>query len=251
MGWLVKTPRKPVTIGRRRANANMVTNVAFPTLEKEAVRNRRAEAKAEKAAEVEAVRVREVRVPALSPVPDDLAVGAEAVPAAQGVAGGQARNHQKVIVLLRVPKEEPRDSVETQQQKLFAVHTSRTNASPRSVHTSTTDHAGSLRKGIARKAKTVNFNTSMNLALPHGALQIESRPTRKGRKARKTAKREIDRTRPLAEEGAQTRRIKRIRRKTIRNPLQAHHGEAEARKTKRKKIKRRLRSLLLCLCWSI
>jgi hypothetical protein len=113
------------------------------------------------------------------------------------------------------------------------------------------DHAGSLRKGIARKAKTVNFNTSMNLALPHGALQIESRPTRKGRKARKTAKREIDRTRPLAEEGAQTRRIKRIRRKTIRNPLQAHHGEAEARKTKRKKIKRRLRSLLLCLCWSI
>ncbi len=230
----------------------MVTNVAFHTLEKEAVRNQRAEAKAEKAAEAEAVRAREVRVPALSPVPDDLAVGAEAVPAAQGVAGGQARNHQKVIVLLRVPKEEPRDSVETQQQRLFAVHTSRTNASPRSVPTSTMDHAGSLRKGIARKAKTVSSNTSMNLALPHGALQIEtSRPTRKGRKARKTAKREIDRTRPLAEEGAQARRIKRIRRKTIRNPLQAHHGEAEARKTKRKKIKRRLRSLLLYLCWSI
>jgi hypothetical protein len=227
----------------------MVTNVAFPTLEKEAVRNQRAEAKAEKAAEVEAVRVREVRVPALSPVPDDLAVGAEAVPAAQGVAGGQARNHQEVIVLLRVPKEEPRDSVETQQQRLFAVHTSRTNASPRSVHTSTTDHAGSLRKGIARKAKTVSSNTSMHLALPRGALQIgTSRPTRKGRKARKTAKREIDRTHPLAEEGAQTRRIKRKRRK--RNPLQAHHGEAEVRKTKRKKIKRRLRSLLLCLYWS-
>ena len=230
----------------------MVTSVAFPTLEKEAVRNQRAEAKAEKAAEAEAVRAREVRVPALSPVPDDLAVGAEAVPAAQGVAGGQARNHQEVIVLLRVPKEEPRDSVETQQQRLFAVHTSRTNASPRSVHTSTTDHAGSLRKGIARKAKTVSSNTSMHLALPRGALQIgTSRPTRKGRKARKTAKREIDRTRPLAEEGAQARRIKRIRRKTIRNPLQAHHGEAEARKTKRKKIKRRLRSPLLCLCWSI
>jgi hypothetical protein len=226
----------------------MVTNVASPTLEKEAVRNRRAEAKAEKAAEVGAVRVREVRVPALNPVPDGLAVEAGAVPAAQGVAGGQARNHQEVLVLLRVLKEEPRDSVETQRQRLFAVHTSRTNASPRSVPTSTMDHAGSLRKGIARKAKTVNFNTSMNLALPHGALQIESRPTRKGRKARKTAKREIDRTRPLAEEGAQTRRIKRKRRK--RNPLQAHHGEAEARKTKRKKIKRRLRSLLLCLCWS-
>ena len=245
-------PRKPVTIGRRRANANMVTNVASPTLEKEAVRNRRAEAKAEKAAEVGAVRVREVRVPALNPVPDGLAVEAGAVPAALGVAGGQALSHQEVLVLLRVLKEEPRDSVETQRQRPFAVHTSRTNASPRSVPTSTMDHAGSLRKGIARKAKTANFNTSMNLALPHGALQIEtSRPTRKGRKARKTAKREIDRTRPLAEEGAQARRIKRIRRKTTRNPLRAHRGEAEARTRKRKRIKRRLRSLLLYLCWSI
>ena len=242
-------PRKPVTIGRRRANANMVTNVASPTLEKEAVRNRRAEAKAEKAAEVGAVRVREVRVPALNPVPDGLAVEAGAVPAALGVAGGQALSHPEVLVLLRVLKEEPRDSVETQRQRPFAVHTSRTNASPRSVPTSTMDHAGSLRKGIARRAKTVSSNTSMHLALPRGALQIgTSRPTRKGRKARKTAKREIDRTHPLAEEGAQTRRIKRKRRK--RNPLQAHHGEAEVRKTKRKKIKRRLRSLLLCLYWS-
>ena len=122
----------------------MVTNVAFPTLEKEAVRNRRAEAKAEKAAEVGAVRVREVRVPALSPVPDDLAVGAGAVPAAQGVAGGQARNHQEVLVLLRVQREEPKDSAETQRQRPYAVHISRTNASPRSVPTSTMGRAGSL-----------------------------------------------------------------------------------------------------------
>ena len=244
-------PRKPDTIGRRRANANMVTNVASPTLEKEAVRNRRAEAKAEKAAEVGAVRVREVRVPALNPVPDGLAVEAGAVPAALGVAGGQALSHPEVLVLLRVLKEEPRDSVETRRQRPFAVHTSRTNANPRSAPTSTTDRADSLRRGIARKAKTASFNTSMNPALPRGALQTGNRPTRKGRKARRTAKQEIDRTRPLPEEGAQVRRIKRIRRKMIRNPLQAHHGAAEARTRKRKRIKRRLRSLLLYLCWSI
>ena len=242
-------PRKPVTIGRRRANANMVTNVASPTLEKEAVRNRRAEAKAEKAAEVGAVRVREVRVPALSPVPDGLAVEAGAVPAAQGVAGGRARNHQEVIVLPRVLKEEPRDSVETQQQRLFAVHTSRTNASPRSVPTSTMDHAGSLRKGIARKAKTVSFNTSMNPALPHGALQIGSRPTRKGRKARRTAKQETDRIRLLPEEGALKRDKGRRTNRIQRNPLPAHLEAVEARK--RKRIKRKLRSLLRCLLWSI
>ena len=228
-------PRKPVTIGRRRANANMVTNVASPTLEKEAVRNRRAEAKAEKAAEVGAVRVREVRVPALNPVPDGLAVEAGAVPAALGVAGGQALSHPEVLVLPRVLKEEPRDSVETQRQRSFAVHTSRTNASPRSAPTSTTDHADSLRKGIARKAKTASFNTSMNPALPRGALQTGSRPTRKGRKARRTAKQEIDRTRPLPEEGAPTRKRRRIRRQVmIRNPLQAHLGAVEARMRKRK-----------------
>jgi hypothetical protein len=122
MEWLVMIPRKPVTIGRRRANANMETNAASPTLEKEAVRNRRAEAKAENAAEVGTVRVREARVPALNPVPDGLAVEAGTVPAALGVAGGQALNHPEVLVLLRVLREEPRGSVEIQQQRPYAVH---------------------------------------------------------------------------------------------------------------------------------
>ncbi|MDP7559370.1 MAG: hypothetical protein QF745_02380, partial [Planctomycetota bacterium] len=207
----------------------METNVVSPILGREAARNRRAEAKAEKAAEVGAVRAHEAHDLALSPAPDGRAVEAGAVPAALRAAEGQAPSHPEVLVLLRVLREEPRDSAETQRQRPYAVHISRTNASPRSVLTSTMDRAGSLRKGIARKAKTASFNTLMNPALPHGALQTGSRPTRKGRRARRTAKQEIDRTRPLPEEGAQARRIKRIRRQIIRNPLQAHHGAAEAR----------------------
>jgi hypothetical protein len=151
-----------------------------------------------------------------------------------------------------VPKEGPRDSVGTLQQKLYAVRISRTNANPRNVLTSTMDHAGSIRKGIARKARTASFNTLMNPALPRGALLTGSRPTRRGRKARRTAKQETDRTRPLPEEGALTRKRRRIRRKImIRNPLPAHLEAVEARIRKRKGIKRKPRSLLLCLLWSI
>jgi hypothetical protein len=36
-----------------------------------------------------------------------------------------------------------------------------------------------------------------------------------------------------------------------RNPLQAHPGAVGARIRKRKRIKRKPRSLLLCLLWSI
>ena len=232
-------PRNPVTIGRRRANASMVTNAASPTLEREAARNRRAAAKAEKAAEVGAVRAHEAHDLALSPAPDDRAVEAGAVPAAPRAAEGQAPNHQEVLALLRVLKEGPRDSVEILQQKLYAVRISRTNANPRNVLTSTMDHVGSIRKGTARKGKTASFNTSMNPALPQGALLTGSRPTKRGRKARRTAKQETDRTRPLPEEGAlireKRRRIKIII--MIRNPLPAHLEAVEARTRTRKRIK--------------
>ncbi len=252
MEWLVTIPRKPVTIERRRANANMETNVASPILGREAARNRRAEAKAEKAAEVGAVRAHEAHDLALSPAPDGRAVEAGAVPAALRAAEGQAPGHPEALVLLRVLREEPRDSAETQQQRPYAVHISRTNANPRNVLTSIMDRAGSIRKDIARKARTASFNTLMNPALPRGALQTGSRPTRKGRKATRTAKQEIDRTRPLPEEGALAKRRRRIRRKVmIRNPLQAHLGAVEARIRTRKRIKRKPRSLLLCPFWSI
>jgi hypothetical protein len=251
MEWLDMIPRNPVTTGRRRANANMVTNAASPTLEREAARNRRAEAKPDKAAEVGAVRAHEAHDLALSPAPDGRAVEAGAVPAALRAAEGQAPNHLEVLVLLRVLREEPRGSVEILQQRPYAVRISRTNANPRNVLTSIMDRAGSIRKGIARKARTANFNTLMNPALPRGALQTGSRPTRRGRKARRTAKREIDRTRPLPEEGALKReKGRRIKRKAMtRNPLPAHLEAVEART--RKMMKRKPRSLLLCLFWSI
>ncbi len=230
----------------------MVTNAASPILGREAARNRRAAAKAEKAAEVGAVHAHEAHDLALNPAPDGRAVEAGVVPAAPRAAEGQAPDHPEVLVLLRVLREEPRGSAETQQQRPYAVHISRTNANPRNVLTSIMDRAGSIRKDIARKARTANFNTLMNPALPRGALPTGSRPTRRGRKARRTAKREIDRTRPLPEEGAPTRKRRRIRRTVmIRNPLQAHLGAVEARIRKRKRIKRKPRSLLLCLFWSI
>ena len=244
-------PRKPVTIGRRRANANMVTNAASPILGREAARNRRAAAKAEKAAEVGAVHAHEAHDLALNPAPAGRVVEAGVVPAALKVAEDQAPNHQEALALLRVLKEEPRNSVEILQQKLYAVRISRTNANPRNVLTSIMDRAGSIRKDIARKARTANFNTLMNPALPQGALLTGSRPTRRGRKARRTAKQETDRTRPLPEEGALKReKRRRIKRKTmIRNPLPAHLEAVEART--RKMIKRKPRSLLRCLLWSI
>ncbi len=62
-------PRNPVTIGRRRANASMVTNAASPILGREAARSRRAAAKAEKAAEVGAVHAHEAHDLALNPAP--------------------------------------------------------------------------------------------------------------------------------------------------------------------------------------
>ncbi len=202
MEWLDTIPRNPVTIGRRRVNASAETNAVFPTLERKAAKSLKAAAKAEKAAEVGAVHAHGVHDLALNPAPAGRVVEAEAVPAALRVAEDQAPNHRKVLALLRVLKEGPRDSVGTLQQKLYAVRISRTNANPRNAHTSTMDHVGSTRKGTARKAKTASFNTSMNPALPQGALLTGSRPTRRGRKARRTAKQETDRTRPLPEEGA-------------------------------------------------
>ena len=100
----------------------METNAVSPTLEREAARNRRAEAKAEKAAEVGAVRAHEAHDLALSPAPDGRAVEAGAVPAAPRAAEGQAPNHPEVLVLLRVLREEPRGSVEIQQQRPYAGH---------------------------------------------------------------------------------------------------------------------------------
>ncbi len=246
-------PRSPVTTGRRRANANMETNAASPTLERKAAKSLKAAAKAEKAAEVGAVHAHEVHDLALNPAPAGRVVEAEVVPAALGVAEDQAPNHRKVLALLRVLKEGPRDSVEILQQKLYAGHISRTNANPRNVLTSTMDHVGSIRKGTARKENIASFNTLTNPALPQGALLTGSRPTRRGRKARRTAKQETDRTRPLPEEGALKReKGRRVKRKAmIRNPLPAHLEAVEARTRKIKRIKRKPRSLLLCLLWSI
>ncbi len=227
----------------------MVTNAASPTLEREAARSLKAAAKAEKAAEVGAVHAHGVHDLALNPAPAGRVVEAEVVPAALRVAEDQAPNHRKVLALLRVLKEGPRDSVEILQQKPYAVRILRTNASPRNVLTSTMDHVGSIRMGTARKAKTASFNTLTNPALPQGALLIGSRPTRRGRKARRTAKQETDRTRPLPEERALNREKGRRTNRIKRNPLPAHLEAVEART--RKRIKRKLRSLLRCLLWSI
>ncbi len=131
-------PRNPITIGHEQVNASTGTNAVSPTLERGAV-SLKDLAKAEKAAEAgaEADHAHEADHDlALDPVPIDQAVEAEAAPVALRAAEDQAPNHQEVLVLLRVLKAGPKDSVGTQQQKLYAVRISRINAIPTNADTS-------------------------------------------------------------------------------------------------------------------
>ncbi len=202
-------PRNPVTIGHEQVNASTGTNAVSPTLERGAV-SLTDLAKAEKAAEAgaEADHAHEAdRDLALDPVPIDRVVEAEAVPVALKAAEDQAPKHRKVLVLLRAPKAGQRDSVGTQQQKLCAVHISRINAIPTSADTSTMDLVGSTRRVTAKRAKTASSNISTNPEPPLDAHQIDrNRPTRRGRKAKRTAKQKTARTRLLPGVGAQIRR---------------------------------------------
>ncbi len=217
-------PRKPVTIGHEQVNASTGTNACFPILERGAVSPKDL-AKAEKAVEAgaEADHAHGAHDLALNPVPADRAVGAEAVPVARRAAEDQAQKHRKVLVLLRVLKAGPKDSGGTRQQKLYAVHISRINAIPRSADTSTMDLVGSLRKVTAKRAKTASSSISTNPEPPLDAHQIDrNHPTRRGRKAKRTAKQKTARTRLLPEVGAQTRRRRRKTKRVKRNLLPAH-----------------------------
>ena len=241
-------PRNPVTIGRRRVNVSTVTSAVFPILEREAV-SLKDLAKAEKAAEAgaEADHAHGAHDLVLNPVPADRAVGAEAVPVARRAAEDRARKLQKALALLRVRKAGPRHSEGTQQQKLYAVHILRINAIPRSVDISTMDLAGSLRKVTAKRAKIASSSISTNPVPLLDAHQIDrNHPTRRGRKAKRTAKQRIDQTRLLPEVGAQIRRA--IRKIMKRNLLPGHPRAAAGEKAKRRKIRKRMpRSLWRCL----
>jgi hypothetical protein len=104
------------------------------------------------------------------------------------------------------------------------------------------DHVGSTRKGTAKRAKTASSNISMNLALPLGARLTGSHPTRRGRKAKRTAKQRTARIRLLPEVGAQ---IRRAMRKIIKiNLLPGHPRAAAGEKAKRRQTIKRMPRLL-------
>ena len=232
-------PRNPVTIGRELANASTVTSAVFPILEREAV-SLKDLAKAEKAVEAgaEADHAHEADHDlAPDPVPIDRVVGAEAVPVALRAAEDQAPKHRKVLVLLRVPKAGPKDSVGTQQRKLYAVHISRINAIPTSADISTMDLVGSTRRVTAKRAKTASSNISTNLEPPLDAHQIDrNHPTRRGRKAKRTVKQRTVQTRLLPEVGAQIRRAVQMQRIKI-NLLPGHPEVAAEEKARRRNIR--------------
>ncbi len=245
-------PRKPVTIGHEQVNASTETNAVSPTLGRGAV-SLKDLAKAGKAAEAgaEADHAHEAGhdlVP--DPVPIDRVVEAEAVPVALRAAEDQAPKHRKVLVLLRVPKAGPKDSVGTRQRKLYAVHISRINVIPKSADISTMDLVGSTRRVTAKRAKTASSNRSTNLEPPLDAHQIDrNHPTRRGRKAKRTAKQRTARTRLLPEEGAQIRRAIKTKRIT-RNLLPGHPEVAAEEKARRRKIRKIMpRSLWRYLPW--
>ena len=242
MEWLGMIPRNPVTIGRELANASTVTSAVFPILEREAV-SLKDLAKAEKAAEAgaEADHAHGAHDLVLNPVPADRAVGAEAVPVARRAAEDRARKLRKVLVLLRVQRAGPRNPEGTQQQKLYAVLILRINAILRSVDISTTDLAGSLRKVTAKRARTASSNTLTNPVPLLDAHQIDRNRPKRGRKANRTAKLEIDQTRLLPEVGAQIRRA--IRQIIKRNLLPGHPRAAAGEKAKRRNITKNPRSL--------
>ncbi len=244
MEWLDMIPRKPATIGHEQVNANTETNAVFPILEREEVSLRdlaKAGKAAEAGAEVDHAREADHDI-APDPVPIDRVVGAEAVPVALKAAEGQAPKHRKVLVPLRAPKAGQRDSVGTQQQKLCAVHISRINAIPKSADTSTMGLVGSLRKVTAKRARTASSNTLTNPVPLLDAHQIDRNRPRRGRKAKRNAKLEIDQTRPLPEVGAQ---IRRAMRKIIkRNLLPGHPRAAAGEKAKRRKTRKRMPRLL-------
>ena len=245
--------RNPVTIGHEQVNASTGTNAVFPTLERGAV-SLKDLAKAEKAAEAgaEADHAHEADHDlALDPVPIDRAVEAEAVPVALRAAEDQAPKHRKVLVLLRVPKAGPKDSVGTRQQKLYAVHISRINAIPKSADTSTMGLVGSLRKVTAKMAKTASSSISTNPEPPLDAHQIDrNHPTRRGRKAKRTAKQRTAQTRLLPGVGAQIRRAIKIKR-IKRDLLPGHPEVAAEEKANRRQISKIMpRSLWRYLLWS-
>ena len=190
-------PRKPVTIGHEQVNASTETNAVFPILER-GEESQRDRAKAGKAAEAEAGadRAREVdHDHALDPAPIDRVVEAEAVPAVLRAAVDQAPKRQKVLVLLRAPKAGRKGLEEIQHRRLYAVHISRINVTPKSADTSTMDLVDSIRKVSAKRVRTANSNISMNLGPLQDAHRIDrSHPTKRGRKARRTAKLRTDRT---------------------------------------------------------
>ena len=94
----------------------------------------KAERAAEAGAEAEMVRVLEVdhdHAPDPAPIDQGVVVEAEAVPAAREAAGDPALKHPGALALPRVPKAGQRSLVETQRQRLYAVHISRTNVTPK------------------------------------------------------------------------------------------------------------------------
>ena len=207
---------------------------------------------AEVGAEVEVVPVLEVNHDhALDPAPIDpgIAVEAEAVPAAQGVADVPDQRHRGVLALPRAPKAGQRNLVGTQRQRLYAVHTSRTNVEPRSAHISTMAHVGSTRKVTAKRARTVSSNTLMNLETLRGAPRIDqNHQTKLGRKARRTAKRKTDPIPPLQEGEARIRRIKKTKR--VKRSLLLGHPKVAAEDKVEIRTKLMPRSLLRDQLWS-
>jgi len=221
-------------------------------LEKEGKRKDQAKAEraAEVGAEVEVVHVLEVdhdHAPDPAPIDQGIVVEAEAVPAAREAAGDPALKHPGVLALPRAPKAGQTNLVETQHQRLYAVHILKTNVTPRNAHISTMDHAGSTRKVTARRARTVSSNALMNLEPLRGApRKDQSHPTKRGRRAKRIAKRETDQIPLLPEEEAQTRRrIKTTRIK--RHPLPGLPKVAVVEKAKLKTKRRMPRWLLRAL----